>query len=112
MGKELPLLWNFGHCKLSTFLIFAGEEERRGDCKTCDKMIFDMHETLFIVSSYHLISRADIAIERDEEISKSNLFTLEPLRFLADLSAGLTGCAAAKGGEERRCDSSKCGSEA
>ena len=55
-----------------------------------------------------LIIRAVIALERVEKFSILNLLTFELLRFLADLSAGLTGSVAAAVGEVRRGESCNC----
>ena len=55
-----------------------------------------------------LIYRAVIILERVENLSILNLLTFELLRFLADLSAGLTGSVAAAVGEVRRGESCNC----
>ena len=47
-----------------------------------------------------LIYRTVNILERVDKISILNMLTFELLRFLADLSAGLTGSVAAAGGED------------
>ena len=55
-----------------------------------------------------MIIKTVIALERVKKISVLNLLTFELLRFLADLSAGLTGSVAAAVGEGRRGESCNC----
>ena len=55
-----------------------------------------------------MIYRAVIILEWVENLSILNLLTFELLRFLADLSAGLTGSVAAAVGEVRRGESRNC----
>ena len=55
-----------------------------------------------------MIIKTVIALERVKKISVLNLLTFELLRFLADLSAGLTGSVAAAVGEVRRGESCNC----
>ena len=86
VGYVLPLLLKAGHWTLSSFLILAGGEERRGDCETCNKIVYNVLKQLWNRGGYQIISRAATALRNElEEISISTLLTLELLRFVADL---------------------------
>ena len=105
-------MWKAGHWTLSSFLILAGGEERRGDCETCNKIVYNVLKQLWNRGGYQMISRAATALRKElEEISISTLLTLELLRFVADLAAGSTGFKEGEVWEERRGDS-RCNCEA
>ena len=114
VGKSLPLLWNVGHT-VSIFLILAGGAERRGDSPDCETWSKTVNNVKVKLCSRELLSWrgyqswfTGLSRERVENLSILNLLTFELLRFLADLSAGLTGSVAAAVGEVRRGESCNC----
>ena len=114
VGKEPPLLWKAGHT-VSSFLILAGGAERRGDSPDCETWSKTVNNVKVKLCSRELLSWrgyqswfTGLSRERVEKFSILNLLTFELLRFLADLSAGLTGSVAAAVGEVRRGESCNC----
>ena len=114
VGWALPLLWNAGQI-VASFLILAGGAERRGDSPDCETWSKTVNNVKVKLCSRELLSWrgyqswfTGLSRERVEKFSILNLLTFELLRFLADLSAGLTGSVAAAVGEGRRGESCNC----
>ena len=113
VGKVLPLLWNAGHT-VSSFLALAEGAERRGDssdCETWSKNVKNLkvkcaQENCWAGEAIKFDHQGCHYLEKRWKIL--NMLTFELLRFLADLSAGLTGSVAAAGGEVRGRESCNC----